>query len=144
MDTMTADAIARVRDTTGTCWLCGTPVRQVARGDEWAWAGEVGGTMGIDADLARNLKGPDGKMPENPYDALDYLAQHDPGGYSVLRVRLMTGWHHQHQVHADAERAPGPRGPLPYHCAWPMRLTPSGWACRQCEHRQEACDAAAG
>lgn len=136
MDTATADAISRANQATGTCWLCDVPVRRVPRGDEWGWADEVGGTMGIDGDLARNLKGPDGKFPENPYDALPYLAKSDPGAYSLLRMRLMTGWHHVHTVIASTKTGHGPfTGP--WHCAWPMRLTPSGWACRQCGHRQD-------
>jgi hypothetical protein len=154
LDDATRAAIAAVTAQQGCCWLCGDPVHQVPRGDEWAWAGPDGKTTGIDADLRPLYAG-----GSDPYAHLSLLAERmgaamtargGPRGtrasltllywaaareYSALKVRLETGGtFHQHQVHAS--RGPGNRGPLPYHCAGPMRLTPSGWACRQCMHRQ--------
>jgi hypothetical protein len=139
MDQATADAIARVRATTGACHLCGEVVQQVPRGDEWRWANEAGG-HGIDGDLRRNLS-PEPRTIEDVYDALAWLREHNVKQYVMLKVRLDIGCGptHQHQVHAgDEVRPEGTEpGPLPFHCAWPMRLAPAGWACRQCPHRQD-------
>lgn len=136
MDQATEDAIARARGTTGVCFLCDTAVQQVPARDEWAWANDAG-TTGLPGDLVRDIT-PAPRSIEDVYAALAWLAEHNVRQYVSLKVRLdLGGASHQHQVHAGDEQAPGPAGPLPWHCAWPMRLTPSGWACRQCGWRQD-------
>jgi hypothetical protein len=162
LDDVTQAAIRAVASQTGTCRLCGDPVRQVPSGDEWAWAGPDGRTLGTDRDL-RSLPGWPAKPDPDPYAHLTWLAGRmdaamkacgGPRGtrasltplywaaareYSSLKVRLeMSLTFHQHTVTAQRDCPAGGnvRRPLPYHCAWPMRLTPSGWACRQCPHRQ--------
>jgi hypothetical protein len=149
MDTATAAAIEAVKTHQGSCWLCGDPVHRVPQGDEWAWAGQDGKTTGSSTDLRSLLE-----HYASPYDRLAELAgQMDVARkakraeltplywaaareYSALKVRLDTGMSfHIHQV--TAQRGHEHRGPLPWHCGWPMRLTPAGWACRRCAHRQD-------
>jgi len=154
LDEATQAAIVAVTAQQGNCWLCGDPVRQVAAGDEWAWAGPDGKTTGTDTDLrplcaegsdpyahlARLAAGMDAAMtacggPRGTRASLTPLYWAAAREYASLKVRLDTGGtFHQHAV--TAQHHTGHRGPLPYHCAWPMRLAPSGWACRQCGHRQ--------
>jgi hypothetical protein len=154
LDEATQTAIKAVAAQAGMCWLCGDPVCCVPHGDEWAWAGPDGKTTGTDtglrpfyaagsdpyAHLARMAERMDAAMtacggPRGKRASLTPLYWAAAREYSALKVRLETGLtFHQHQVHAS--RGPGNCGPLPGHCGWPMRLTPSGWACRQCNCRQ--------
>ena len=118
--------------------------------DEWVWHDESGSILGDDPDL-----------PPDPYGRLAHLGeiqmaahkQHKPGKsdltwvfwaaareYSALKVRLDFGgtWH----THYPREHGPALHdGLVPEHCGWPMWLRPSGWQCRQCADRLEACHA---
>lgn len=121
------------------CSLCGDAVHQVPAGDEFTWADEAGSTSGVDADL-RHLG--------NPYAVLNELSElclvkdlptfyAAAQQYSDLKVRLAEGgMYHQHQVFRTEHLVAWEHGEVPRHCGWPMRLAPSGWACRQCSHRE--------
>ena len=132
------------------CWLCGDQLHRIAvpELDEFGWADENGGRMGLDSDL-RPL--PDG----DPYARLQELDQTIMAThalpavkrgkaeltplfwarareYSALKARMdFGGMYHTHQVR-DSNRTAWDGPPCPEHCGWPMRLAPSGWRCRQC------------
>jgi hypothetical protein len=136
------------------CSLCGDPVHQVSdlKLDEFAWVDAHGSRSGTDTDLRH--------LTPDPYAHLKWLADEFgtsakgktvamPIGrareYSMLKVRLeMSGTSHQHQVFKGKDLQPWPYGPPPVHCAWPMRLAPSGWVCRQCPFRGAGVEAAGG
>lgn len=133
------------------CRLCGDILHREAdlNRDEWVWRDENGSQGGMYSDLRQ--------LQPDPYAHLAWLGEElgraqavtrkvEPTwlywrlacSYSSLKVRLeMGGAFHQHYPAPGVQEYQGP--PPPECCAWPMRLRPSGWHCRQgCGNTQEA------
>ncbi len=139
------------------CEVCGAALTRVAdeTADEWVWADAGGQRSGADPDLAHlydPAANPLGAV--NPSDALARMAALLDTGhkavmagkagrtplywrvareYSALKVWLDSGgtFHQHYALHGEPYQ-----GDVPEHCGWPMRLTPSGWRCRQCSERR--------
>jgi len=108
---------------------CGAELRRVPAGpDDWKWVDEEGMTL-VDTSPAEYRADPRGFW--------ERLAATNIAAYSDLSARAkrgMLGWTHGHRP-ISVPPYEGP--PPPWCCEMPMRLTPSGWRCRETKHPEK-------
>jgi hypothetical protein len=104
-------ALPRVPD--AVCY-CGETVSAVPAGPrDWAYVDTAGRTI---VDL--------------PQPDWDWLRRNDIAEYSRLSAAANLGYLPTCHVHQPTRQLSKFRGSVPWCCAEPMRLTPSGWECR--------------
>lgn len=140
--TATLTAPTQPTDVEVTSWACAHPgcealLRPVPCGDEFAYVDDSGASF-VRHGIPEKLDAVEARIAE-------YQARRATVPTVLWHVRQqlthqMTfgGWGHLHRP--DRARRVGPLVEIevPEHCAWPMRLTPTGWACRQCPERVAA------
>ena len=114
---------------------CGARLEYRPHGDEWAWLDEQGSAYAI-LPLPVRLSDAETVDIATAYGyarLTDIAGVGDPRAETLLHIRTMLQFvalTHRHRPLAEVwiERPIE----VPEHCAWPMRLAPDRWQCRQC------------
>jgi hypothetical protein len=116
------------------------PLRPVPCGDEFAYV-DTEGRPFVSHGLLNKLDEVEGLIA----DTRRAGAGRTPDHLMHARQMLLHDWNfgafgHEHRHDLNAPPRRDQPIDVPEHCGWPMRLTPTGWACRRCPHRGAAFD----